>query len=74
MIPVDDDEAVFDGDDEGDVTVKGGVGLGINNAPTGRLRAQLIRAARAGQLATGRANTGIQSRGESSSRAVAGNV
>ncbi|MFL5414313.1 MAG: sialidase family protein [Myxococcales bacterium] len=74
MIPVDDDEAVFDGDDEGDVTVKGGVGLGINNAPTGRLRAQLIRAARSGKLATGRANTGIQSRGESSSRAVAGNV
>jgi hypothetical protein len=51
VIPVDDDQAIFDGDDDGDVRTKGGIGLSLSNAPTGHLRDRLIRAVRQGELA-----------------------
>ncbi|HZX93466.1 MAG TPA: sialidase family protein [Myxococcales bacterium] len=73
VIPVDDDEAVFDGDAEGDVTVKGGIGLSLSNAPTGRLRDRLLRAVRSGKLA-GTSISGSQRRGESSNAAAGRNV
>jgi len=74
VIPVDEDAAVFDGDDEGDVTVKGGIGLALSNAPTGRLRDRLIRAARSGNLATRPAAQSIQAPGQGSASGHAGNV
>jgi hypothetical protein len=74
VIPVDEDAAVFDGDDEGDVTVKGGIGLALSNAPTGRLRDRLIRAARSGNLATRPAAASIQAPGQGSAGGHAGNV
>jgi hypothetical protein len=74
VIPVGDDEAVFDGDDEGDVTVKGGIGLALSNAPTGRLRDRLIRATRSGNLATGPAAPSIQAPGRNGAARAAGNV
>ncbi|HYS09490.1 MAG TPA: sialidase family protein [Myxococcales bacterium] len=66
VIPVDDDEAVFDGDALGDATIKGGIGL--SHAPTGRLRERLIRATRSGAFARIAPLSGREGRGTGEGR------
>jgi len=72
VIPIDDDEAVFDGDALGDATIKGGIGL--SHAPTGRLRERLLRAVQSGNLPQSASMSGRDARGTGEGRDDARNV